>query len=78
MFLMGNHEEILLRIIDGEDRLVFDWLSFGGDRCMESYGVDALSLAQMSIADAALAIRDNIPEQHVGFFRSFSDSFRAG
>ncbi len=78
VFLMGNHEEILLRIIDGEDRLIFDWLSFGGDRCMESYGLSPKSLSGITLADAGRVIRGAIPEDHVGFLRTFSDSFRAG
>ncbi len=78
VFLMGNHEEILLRIVDGEVRLIFDWLSFGGDRCMESYGVDPQTLLGMSATDAARAIRNAIPDDHITFIRSFSDSFRAG
>ena len=78
VFLMGNHEEILLRIIDGEDRLIFDWIRYGGGSCVESYGLDPHRLSVISIADAGRMIRSAIPDEHVAFFRSFSDSFRIG
>jgi serine/threonine protein phosphatase 1 len=78
VFLMGNHEEILLRIIDGEDSLVWDWLSFGGDTCMTSYGLDPKALKGLSIELAADAIRAAIPNNHVEFLRSFADSFAVG
>ena len=38
-FLLGNHEEILLRVLKGEPRVAYDWLGFGGDACVESYGL---------------------------------------
>ena len=40
VFLAGNHEEVLLRILGGEVQLVPDWLRFGGAECLRSYGTD--------------------------------------
>src|SRR5438445_2289517 len=40
VFLLGNHEEVLLRILDGDTSLIQSWLRFGGAQCLQSYGVD--------------------------------------
>src|SRR3954466_5879570 len=40
VFLLGNHEEVLLRILAGEAELIPQWRWFGGAQCLESYGVD--------------------------------------
>src|SRR5690349_20812930 len=40
IFLLGNHEEVLLRILNGETSLISGWLKFGGRQCLESYDVD--------------------------------------
>jgi serine/threonine protein phosphatase 1 len=78
IFLAGNHEEVLLRILDGEKGLVPDWLRFGGAECLHSYGVDPRELRRMSPEGAIEAIRAAIPSAHAEFLRSFDDTFRAG
>src|SRR5579872_1676969 len=44
VFLLGNHEEVLLRILKGEASLVSSWLQFGGMQCLQSYGLDTARL----------------------------------
>src|SRR3982750_3956493 len=38
IFILGNHEEVLLRILRGETELMTKWLWFGGSECLASYG----------------------------------------
>ena len=78
VFLTGNHEEVLLRILDGEAKLIPDWLRFGGAECLASYGVDAAELRRLPPAQALEALRSAIPASHVEFIRGFDDTFRAG
>lgn len=77
-FLTGNHEEVLLRILDGESTLVYDWLRFGGAQCARSYGLSASGLAKMAPAEAVGALRSAIPAEHQSFLASFGDTLRAG
>lgn len=77
-FLLGNHEEVLLRIIGGESALVPSWLQFGGAQCLESYGGDPRRLARSSQSEALEAIRSAIPADHLGFLESFVDTCRFG
>jgi serine/threonine protein phosphatase 1 len=78
VFLLGNHEEVLLRILDGETSLIANWLRFGGMECLKSYGVDA-ELVGLYPDDKALAvIRLAIPKEHQEFLKSFVDTCRFG
>ncbi|HET9355821.1 MAG TPA: metallophosphoesterase [Sphingomicrobium sp.] len=78
VFLTGNHEEVLIRILEGDDELVGDWLRFGGLECAQSYGLEPERLRAIGAAGAGEAVREAIPEAHQQFLRSFADSFGAG
>jgi serine/threonine protein phosphatase 1 len=78
VFLLGNHEEVLLRIIRGESELITKWRWFGGSECLQSYGVDPEQLAQLSEDEALSLVRGAIPDNHVDFLESFADSCRFG
>ena len=78
MFLLGNHEEVLLRILGGEADLITKWRWFGGAECMESYGVDKASFAALADDEALEVVRGAIPATHRKFIESFHDSCRFG
>jgi serine/threonine protein phosphatase 1 len=78
VFLAGNHEEVLLRVIAGETELIADWLKFGGAECVRSYGVDPAELRRLPPAESLRLLRSRIPEEHVAFLRSFVDSATFG
>lgn len=78
MFLLGNHEEVMLRILRGDAELISKWCSFGGAECLRSYGVDPDKIARMRDEDALVAIRAAVPKEHVKFLESFDDSCRFG
>lgn len=78
VFLLGNHEEVLLRILTGETGLLTKWRWFGGTQCLESYGIDTSTLKMVDEATALERIRKAIPEEHVAFIRSFVDTCRFG
>ena len=78
LFLMGNHEEVLLRILHAEPGLAYDWLGYGGDAFAESYGVYPPALQAMSEDRIAQVLRTAIPPKHIEFLESFGDTFRFG
>lgn len=78
LFLLGNHEEIFLRVLEGEPRVVYDWLGFGGDACVESYGLNPHTLAALDEQEIAAALREAVPPAHLDFLHTFGDSFRSG
>ena len=78
LLLLGNHEEILLRVLDGEPGLAYDWLGFGGDACVESYGLSAAAMKAMSEERIAEALRAAMPPAHVAFLKEGGDTIRFG
>ncbi len=78
VFLMGNHEEMLLRVLGGESEIVHDWLFYGGYQCAQSYGVEIGSLPTMAPIDVVELLRDAIPPSHIAFMEGFVDSFKFG
>lgn len=78
VFLLGNHEEVLLRILRGEAGLITKWRWFGGSECLQSYGINPDVVAGSSDEEALEIIRAAIPPSHVAFLESFADSCRFG
>jgi serine/threonine protein phosphatase 1 len=40
VFIRGNHEDVLLRILNGETERIASWMPFGAAACFTSYGVN--------------------------------------
>ncbi|MEQ7872945.1 metallophosphoesterase family protein [Sphingomonas sp. ASV193] len=78
VFLMGNHEEVVQRILAGEPRLFEDWMRFGGRECLASYGIAPESLSGMGRETRAALIREAIPEGHRRFLDELIDTVRIG
>lgn len=78
IFLMGNHEEFFLRILEGDAGLVNQWLGFGGYELALSYGLGAGWLLNASSEAVAQELIRVVPRSHRDFVRSFADSFRVG
>lgn len=78
VFLLGNHEEVLLRILGGDSAPIPSWLKFGGAECLASYGVDPATLAGRRHPEILAMVQRAVPREHVEFLRSFSDTCRFG
>lgn len=78
IYLSGNHEEVLLRLLRGESGLVRDWLRFGGEECAISYGIDPAALKRSEPGRAIKILAEKVPDEHRAFLSSFADTFRIG
>lgn len=78
VFLMGNHEEMMLRVLGDEPEAVHQWLTYGGYEFAQSYGVEVGRLVSLLPLDAAELIRAAIPAAHLEFVEEFADSFTFG
>ncbi|NUT00415.1 MAG: serine/threonine protein phosphatase [Sphingomonas sp.] len=78
VFLMGNHEEVLLRIVSGDTAILQDWLRFGGSECARSYGVDPIALECCGHSAVLKLLRQAIPREHLRFLSSFADTASFG
>ena len=52
--LLGNHDQLFLSVCEGQEELLADWLAFGGDATLDSYG----------------GRFDHVPAEHREFLRS--------
>ena len=60
--LLGNHDEVLLKILSGHQYLAHAWLAFGGAETLASYGC---------------SVPQQIPRSHVEFLRQCPSWFEA-
>lgn len=77
-FIMGNHEEMLLKLIDQPDSaLMPQFLRFGGRETFESYGAPqrVLDTPDLYSPDTLLF---NVPEEHRDFMRQMEDGILVG
>ena len=77
-FILGNHEEVMLRILRGDSSAISSWLRFGGLECLHSYGVTGSDLRSRPEAELLATIKAAVPRKHVDFLESFADSCRFG
>ena len=67
--LLGNHEEMLLAVLEGGRSEIKFWLTFGGDRALASYGWKGGPDLHPSY------VRSLIPGEHVEFVKACRDFF---
>jgi serine/threonine protein phosphatase 1 len=78
VFLAGNHEEVLLRLLAQEKGILTSWLKFGGSECAQSYGLDPDSFKRLEEEAALQLLQAKVPRTHAEFLASFADTFRFG
>lgn len=90
VFLMGNHEDTVVRFLDGELRAGRHWMQYGGDATLAEYGVHldqtadetAGETADGTQAAALEGVRRRfvraLPRAHEAFFRALVLSHREG
>ena len=79
--LKGNHEDLLLRFLDGEIDTGRHWLDYGGLEAMAAYGVAIADQEARDDASVVALRRDlagRIPASHLDFFRTLQISHTAG
>lgn len=77
-FLSGNHEEVFLRVLEGDIDLLERWLQFGGGECLASYGLDPRSIETLDGPQILRRAREVVPAEHISFLRSFADTVTLG
>lgn len=77
-FIMGNHEEVLVRGLRGEPAQLDNWLRHGGDATAQSYGVDQAYLRRQGTEALEYALLSAIPDRHIEFMAGFLDRIQFG
>ncbi|MEQ1548587.1 MAG: metallophosphoesterase family protein [Chakrabartia sp.] len=76
--LMGNHEELLTRVWDGERSSAGTFNRVGGRETLLSYGVTPEDYDQWDLGEMTEATGRVVPEAHIDFLRSFKDWHQMG
>ena len=78
VFLMGNHEEVFLKVLSGSEGALTSWFEFGGRACVRSYGVKNLGEILTSPENLLFRIQEKVPQNHIDFIKSFQETFQFG
>lgn len=76
-FIMGNHEEAMLAVYDGDLESLNGWLTYGGTETLESYGIDRAEIFRLG-QNLPQRMRAAIPAEDIAFIRSFEDQVPLG
>lgn len=75
--LLGNHEDAMLRTIDGEPGMLTRWMRFGGDATLQSFGITP-PRDEDDYPRVMQQMRSDIPENYVNWLRRRPISVRSG
>lgn len=78
LHLIGNHEDMMFNVWDGADHLLDTWLENGGDKTLQSYGLDMPKIAGYAPSNKLASIRKHIPKAHIDFLKSGYDRIQFG
>lgn len=75
--LMGNHEEAMLKALDGDIMVLQKWLEVGGAETIRSYGLD-LPEPSTDLRRYARQLRRHMPRRHTRWLRTMPLTARSG
>jgi serine/threonine protein phosphatase 1 len=78
VFLMGNHEELLIRTWEGERGTAGTFNRVGGRDTMYSYGVSEEDYNICDLGELTTLVANRVPRDHIDFLRSFADWHHQG
>jgi serine/threonine protein phosphatase 1 len=70
-FLMGNHEEVFLRALDGDLKALRFLTRIGGRETLLSYGISEEQYRALDYQDLLVLAQDLVPAAHRAFLASF-------
>ena len=77
-FLMGNHEEVFLRALEGDLKALRLLIRIGGRETILSYGVSADAYRDLDFEDLAALLRSRVPDDHIQFMSGFERLVEVG
>jgi serine/threonine protein phosphatase 1 len=77
-FLMGNHEEVFLKALNGSLEALKFFVKIGGRATILSYGIDEADYDAMDFDALLPALIARVPQAHVEFLRGFEDQIAIG
>ncbi len=78
VFIKGNHEELLIRVWDGDRATAATFHRAGGRETLISYGITAEQYDSWDLGEVTDATARVVPKAHIDFLRAFRPAFRLG
>ena len=80
VFLLGNHEQILLQFLLSKDvSIAHDWFRFGGLSTLVSYGINVSGVpTSKDLERLRNELTDKLPASHVSFFQRLELNYEIG
>lgn len=72
-FLLGNHEEVFLAAIDGDEKALRLFCRIGGRETALSYGISPDAYERADYAELAELLRRHVPQPHRDFLAAFEN-----
>jgi serine/threonine protein phosphatase 1 len=77
-FLMGNHEEVFLRALEGDLKALRFLIRIGGRETLFSYGITEEDYRDLDYDDLMGVVRAAVPASHIAFMAAFEHWIEAG
>ncbi len=80
IFLLGNHEQVLLQFLNSKDpSIAHDWFMFGGLATLTSYGVAVKGIPTINdLSHLAAEFREKMPAAHAAFYQDLKLYYEIG
>jgi serine/threonine protein phosphatase 1 len=78
IFLMGNHEELLIRMWQAERSVAATFNRVGGKETMLSYGISESDYDACDLDELMEQVRKMVPAAHIDFLKGFDNWYLAG
>lgn len=76
--LMGNHEAVMLDVLDGRSETLSQWLRFGGIETLESWGISRQTIEESTRDDLIEALRRAVTSDERAWLGRLRTSLRIG
>lgn len=77
-FIAGNHEEVFLHALEGDEQALRMFCRIGGRETIMSYGLTGPEYERLDYAELAAELPRIVPARHVDFLRGFEDVVTIG
>lgn len=76
--LMGNHEEVMLHAMNGDEKAIRMFCRIGGRETLLSYGMDPQVYERLDYDGVRTELHARVPESHSAFLAGFEDMIVIG
>jgi serine/threonine protein phosphatase 1 len=77
-FLLGNHEEVFLKSMDGDLKALAFFIRIGGRETILSYGISEQEYRDADYPELHGLLTQRVPAAHITFLKSFKDLIEIG